>query len=119
MLECPCNGRFGGDPEFYPTQKTKVLTASITSIPDGACGQGKNFKTAEECFAAIAALGFEAIKISNKTEADPKQPAGCVLLKNADGSADALYNTGGAGACTAAKSKVAGSASAKNGCVSN
>lgn len=49
ILECPCNGRFGGDPEFYPNDKTKVLTSSITAIPSGSCEQGQVFKTAPSC----------------------------------------------------------------------
>jgi hypothetical protein len=115
ILECPCNGRFGGAPEFYPTQKTKVMARSITAIPSGTCGNGKEFKGAQACFDAIAGLGFNATSIANKTETDPKQPAGCVLIKNADGSADALFNKGGSGSCTASKVKEAGSTSAVTG----
>jgi hypothetical protein len=109
ILECPCNSRYGGDPVFYPHDRTKVLENKIMAIPDGTCSKGQAFTSAQTCYAAIAGLGFEATKISNKTESDPKMPAGCVLVKNADGSADALYNTGGAGACAKSGTKVGGS----------
>ena len=42
-------------------------------------------------------------------------PAGCVLVRNVDGSADALFNTGGTGGCKTSTVKVAGSQSAKTG----
>jgi hypothetical protein len=117
ILECPCNSRYGGDPEFYPDAQTKVLARSFTAIPSGSCSGGHNgrvFKTAAQCFEAVAALGFNATSLSNKTESDPTKPAGCVVLQNADGSADALFNTGGAGQCTSSKTKLAGSTSGIN-----
>ena len=112
ILECPCNSRYGGDPLFYPTQKTKIIEDKIMAIESGSCAHGQSFTAAQGCYDAIAGLGFNATKIANKTEADPKMPAGCVLLKNADGSADALYNTAGAGSCVKSGTKVGGSHSA-------
>ena len=32
ILECPCNGRYGGDPQFYPTQNTKVRADTLYDI---------------------------------------------------------------------------------------
>jgi hypothetical protein len=114
ILECPCNGRYGGDPIFYPTEQTKVLTRSITAIPSGApCGDGKGFKTAETCYEAIAELGFNATKTTNKTTNNQDFPSGCVFVKNADGTAEALYNTGGTSSGTATSATMqAGSTSA-------
>ncbi len=40
-------------------------------------------------------------------------PAGCVLDKNPDGSATALFNTGGSGSCASADTKEAASSSPK------
>eukprot|EP01046_Picozoa_sp_COSAG06_P004689 COSAG06_NODE_200_length_20386_cov_35.829547_5_plen_749_part_00 len=112
VLECPCNSRYGGDPEFYPTQKTKKLTASFTAIVSGNCEQGMDFKKAQGCYDAIAQLGFNTSKITNVTKSDPSSPAGCVLVQSADGSAEALYNTGGSGACKTS-SVVAGESTSK------
>jgi hypothetical protein len=113
ILECPCNSRYGGDPLFYPEAETKKLTASYQAIPSGSCAQGQGFRTAAACYDAVAKLGFHASKIANHTGADPQKPTGCVVVKNADGSADALFNTGGAGACAASATVAAKSVSAK------
>ena len=117
ILECPCNSRYGGDAMFYPEgdgygHKTKILEDQIMAIESGTCASGQAFKEAQKCFDAIANLGFNASKITNRTETDPKQPAGCVLLKNADGSADALFNSGGSGTCAKSGTKVGASKSA-------
>ena len=116
LQECPCNSRYGGDPEFYPTSNTKVLARSFTAIPAGACKEGQSFPTAEKCFDAVAQLGFNATKIANKSSSVPAAPHGCVFVKNADGSAEALFNTGGdasptAAGCASVDAKVAASSS--------
>jgi len=95
ILECPCNSRYGGDPEFYPTSKTKVLSRSFSAIPSGTCKQGESFPKAENCYNAIALLGFNVTKLTNATASEKDAPHGCVLVRNADGSGEALYNTGG------------------------
>ena len=112
ILECPCNSRFGGDPMFYPEAKTKIMTEKIMAITSGSCAAGQDFKAATACYDAIAGLGFNATKISNKTETSATQPSGCILVKNADGSADAVFNTGGKGTCRASGTKVGASKSA-------
>jgi len=93
ILECPCNGRYGGDPMFTPKSKTKVLSRSFTAIPSGACKQSQVFPSPQKCFDAVAQLGFNATAITNKSAADATLPSGCVLVKNADGTAEALFNT--------------------------
>jgi len=100
ILECPCNSRVGGDPVFYPEAKTKILTHSVLTIPSGTCKQG--FTHSLGCYDAIADLSLNATAISNKTFEDSKQPNGCLFVREADGSATALYNTGGTGSCSAA-----------------
>jgi hypothetical protein len=99
ILECPCNSRFGGDPEFYPTAQTKKLTSSFTAIVSGNCEQGTEFKKAQRCYDAVAQLGFNVSTITNVSKAVAASPAGCLLVRNADGSAEALFNTAGTGAC--------------------
>ena len=32
MLECPCNGLYGGDPTFYPKLETKVVEPVYHSL---------------------------------------------------------------------------------------
>jgi hypothetical protein len=117
ILECPCNGRYGGDPQFYPTEKTKIVSRAFTAIPSGACASGQTFGAAQECFDAIAALGFNASgPIDNRSVSLADVADGCVLEHHANGSASALFNTGGAaGGCAAATTKEAGSASAVTG----
>jgi len=105
ILECPCNSRVGGDPEFYPDAKTKIITHSVNAIPSGTCKQA--FPLAQGCYDAIASLGFNATEVTNKTSNDKNQPNGCQFVKNEDGSATALFNTGGSGACEAGTLKTA------------
>jgi len=111
ILECPCNSRVGGDPEFYPDAKTKILTHSVSAIPSGSCKQG--FRSAVGCHDAIASLALNATTISNKTAEDSTQPDGCLFVRESDGSATALYNTGGSGHCTAGAVTAAQMTSAK------
>ena len=60
-------------------------------------------------YEAVAALGFNATKVENHTGSDAKKPAGCSLTKNADGSADAFYNTAaGSGACERERARLYG-----------
>ena len=99
--------------EFYAGNGTKKLTSAFQAIPSGTCTQGQAFKDAQACFDAIEALGFNATHTTKKTASDPKMPAGCVLDKNPDGSATALFNTGGSGSCASADTKEAASSSPK------
>jgi hypothetical protein len=117
VLECPCNGRFGGDPQFYPTEQTKVLSRSITAIPSGSCSKGQDFSNAQACYDAVAELGFNATAVSNKTGSDTSLPAGCSFVKNGadgtgtDGTGTAMFNTGTGSASGAAASATMGAAS--------
>ena len=106
ILECPCNSRVGGDPEFYPNAKTKILTHSFEALPQGTCKQG--FRYALGCYDAVASLGFNATSITNKTANDASQPEGCLFVPNSDGSATALFNQGGhSKGCAASTTKTA------------
>lgn len=112
ILECPCNSRYGGDPYFYPTAKTKIVERSLTAIPSGTCSATSHkFSNAGACFDAVAALGFNATSTANKTGSNPALPAGCLFIKNADGSAIAMFNPAGSGPCGASTTKSAASSS--------
>eukprot|EP00729_Bicosta_minor_P018171 gene18171-28112_t len=77
---------------------------------------GESFPKAENCYNAIALLGFNVTKLTNATASEKDAPHGCVLVRNADGSGEALYNTGGntssdAAGCASSIVKVAQSGS--------
>ena len=114
ILECPCNSRYGGDPQFYPTAQSKIVTSAFKAIPSGACAAGQEFAQATACFDAVAALGFASTSpIENQTVSDPSLPADCVVMTHADGTATALFNKGGsASGCAASNTKQAQSQSA-------
>jgi hypothetical protein len=112
ILECPCNSRYGGDPQFYPDAKTKVLQRSFAAIPGGECE--RSFQHAQECFDAVAALGFNASKVTNDTAKHQDLPHGCLFVEGNDGSAEALYNEAGSGKCAASSLVKAQSTSARN-----
>ena len=109
VLECPCNGRYGGDPAFYPAgskagSSTKLLNNTFVAI-GGACDDHAAVNSALDCWAAAQVLGLNATKIVNKSAADPKAPHGCTVSIAGD-TATALYNTAGAGGCTPAATRV-------------
>jgi len=114
ILECPCNSRYGGDPQFYPSAQSKIVTSAFKAIPSGACAAGQEFAQATTCFDAVAALGFASTSpIENQTVSDPSLPADCVVMTHADGTATALFNKGGsASGCAASNTKQAQSQSA-------
>jgi len=43
---------------FYPKADTRIVTAAITAISSGACGAGKDFKSAQACYDGIAELVY-------------------------------------------------------------
>ena len=80
----------------------------------GTCGNGK-FPSAQNCYDAVANLGFGLKSVANKTVSDATAPSGCVLVKEADGSATALFNTAAStAACADSDVKVATSVSPVN-----
>ncbi|EOD05979.1 hypothetical protein EMIHUDRAFT_453585 [Emiliania huxleyi CCMP1516] len=84
LLECPCNGRYGGDPAFYP---------------DGGKGGSRtraHVLSAEACFGAVAQLGVNATSIRNETaQTASSHPLGCssTRLVDARGASSATFNT--------------------------
>ena len=109
VLECPCNGRYGGDPAFYPAgskagSSTKLLNNTFVAI-GGACDDHAAVNSALDCWAAAQVLGLNATSIDNRSAADPKAPHGCTVSIAGD-TATALYNTAGAGGCTPGATRV-------------
>ena len=109
VLECPCNGRYGGDPAFYPAgskagSSTKLLNNTFVAI-GGACDDHAAVNSALDCWAAAQVLGLNATNIVNQSAADPKAPHGCTVSIAGD-TATALYNTAGAGGCTPGATRV-------------
>ena len=83
VLECPCNSRYGGSSEFYPTQKTQIVKSGVASLATGTCSTTKSAITsASKCFATADDLGL--ISPKTVTVDDATQPAGCSLSVAAD-----------------------------------
>lgn len=114
ILECPCNGRYGGDPIFYPDSKTKIVTHKYDLVGSGSCVAGQEVTTATACFAAAANLGVHASRFTNQTVADPKLPPGCSIVTSSNGSAVVYFNTKGEGKCSSSSQR-AGSATSSVG----
>lgn len=102
ILECPCNGRWGGDNVFYGTDSpTKTVTTQYGVISSGACATNVDDSTA--CFDAIANLGVNATKWTNVSVNDEKSvPSGCSLTTHADGTASATFNAASSSSTTCA-----------------
>ena len=113
ILECPCNSRYGGDPQFYPSAQTKIVTSAFKAIPSGACTAGQAFTDPQACFDAVATLGFASTSpIANQTVSDASLPADCVVMTHTDGTATALFNKAGSAAgCAESSTKQAESQS--------
>jgi hypothetical protein len=97
ILECPCNGRFAGDPIFYNGSKTKVTIHDFVTMDSGACQADQNVKTASECFNAVPTLGIKATHFDNKTISEADAPKGCSVVPQKDGSATVYFNPDGHG----------------------
>ena len=113
ILECPCNSRYGGDPQFYPSARSKIVTSAFKAIPSGACAAGQAFTDPQACFDAVASLGFSSTSpIANQTVSNASLPADCVVVTQSDGSATAIFNKGGAATgCAPVSTKLAESES--------
>eukprot|EP00966_Prymnesium_polylepis_P097728 2263598-Prymnesium_polylepis.1 len=77
VLECPCNSNFGGDPIFYPTARTKLISHAYAALTSGACSTAQRVTSAAACFGAVAAAGVSSSHIANATVSDAAQPNGC------------------------------------------
>ena len=79
ILECPCNGRYGGSSIFYKN-KTKVITRQyITS--SSTCHTAINVPS--QCFEAVQTLSLK--NVINQTFSDKLHPYGCSLLETNKG----------------------------------
>jgi hypothetical protein len=91
ILECPCNGKFGGDPLFYGANtKTKNVVHNFVTLQSPQCTTGEEILSPIDCFNAIASnLGFlpntnSNTKIVNLTVNDHVLiPVGC-SVRNGD-----------------------------------
>eukprot|EP00928_Gymnodinium_smaydae_P061805 TRINITY_DN4579_c0_g3_i1.p1 TRINITY_DN4579_c0_g3~~TRINITY_DN4579_c0_g3_i1.p1 ORF type:complete len:919 (+),score=147.86 TRINITY_DN4579_c0_g3_i1:333-2759(+) len=100
LLECPCNGNYGGDPSVYGDIGTKQITHDYMTLGAGACEADQKIRSASECFAAAGTLGINATQLLNKTVTDEKLPPACSVVAQADGSAVVNFNSGGRGSCS-------------------
>ena len=107
VLECPCNGRYGGDWVFYGNDtKTKQMTHQYTAQNSGACPLGDAIESAQACFDSAAAIGVAApgATQTNTTSASARSSPGCSVTGGAGGGATVTYNTNAhaTGTCSAA-----------------
>jgi hypothetical protein len=113
ILECPCNGGYGGSPQYYKDHpeagnQTKHIEHKYNVIESGTCADSQHVLSAQDCFESISEMGVNASKVTNNTVADPKLPFGCSVVTAADGTAVATYNTVGKTPCQDSKIKVGG-----------
>ena len=112
VLECPCNGGYGGDPQFYKAHpeagnNTKSIDHAYSAIGSGTCDKDDHVASAQECFDAMGSLGISAVKVTNTTTADATKPFGCSVTTATDGSVAVMFNTAGNTPCAASTTKVA------------
>lgn len=117
ILECPCNGRYGGDEIFYPKSGTRKIIHAVTAIPAGSCSSAAGhpaFASAKECYDAVAKLGFNAsltATLVNQTVNDATAVAGCSLQTTAT-TAAAVFNAAAAATKGCTQAEVVGAMSA-------
>lgn len=100
VLECPCNGRYGGDPVIYGDTKTKAIVNDYAAVTSGTCSARQRIPNAATCFKVVPTIGINATKFNNRTIADPKLPSACSVVRESDGSATVYYNAQGEAPCT-------------------
>lgn len=111
VLECPCNSRFGGDPEFYPTAGTKEMNVhKFNTLNSGTCGVNAVVNQGD-CYDAVVSIGINATSFVNKTVADPTKPVGCSVTSSADGVATVTFNSAQSGAACPSETIKVGQAS--------
>jgi hypothetical protein len=113
LLECPCNGRYGGDPAIYPDGSpggsgTKIIAHEFRGRSVGACGPAGHVLSAPACFAAAAGLGLNTTAVANRSVHDVTIPRGCTVATDpATGATTATFNTAhSAIACATGKRRV-------------
>lgn len=106
ILECPCNGRYGGAEQYYPSAETHIIQHKVSVIGSGKCAAGQNVDDADTCFASVAALGLPAKTFSNQSVNDKTLPSGCSIVTAANGDATVYYNKDTTLGCTASTKKV-------------
>ena len=53
LLECPCNGKFGGDPIFYGNNtETKSVIHNYVTLQTSSCQSGEAVVSSQDCFNA-------------------------------------------------------------------
>merc|ERR1719498_2278255 len=92
ILECPCNGRYGGDPMFYPGAQTKIVEHKYTALSTGSCAAGQSVTDADACFAAATKIGLNASHFTNRTTSNASLPPYCSVTAGSDGTATVFYN---------------------------
>jgi len=113
VLECPCNGGYGGDPEYYGNQtKTKVQSHQYTAISAGSCAAAQDMVGAQDCFDSAARLGINATTYINKTVSSSTAPSGCSVETSADQVATVTWNSAPGTKCVASTAKVGQATSA-------
>lgn len=115
VLECPCNGRFGGDPVFYPGGKTKIVAHTYSTQTAGQCQASQQIPDAASCFAAAATLGINASSFANRTVADPSLPPDCSVVAERNGTATVYFNSNGKASCTSGTKRAGQSAASPVG----
>lgn len=94
ILECPCNGRYGGDPIFYDN-RTKIMDHQLMIRLNDACATGEDLTSSGECFASAATLGLNATRIINNTVSSSSSgnfPAGCSVVVYNNDTAVVTFN---------------------------
>ena len=110
ILECPCNGQFGGDTSFYGEGTlTKQVTHSY-SAATAVCGAAAGVTDAQTCFDAAATfLGVNTVAVHNATVNSTSVPHGCSVARDpSDGSVTASFNAAASDASCAAGSAQVG-----------
>ena len=84
LLECPCNGKFGGDPIFYGnTTKTKIVIHNFVTLQTPQCQSGEQIISSTQCFDAVSSIiSNKTIKTQQTTNASI--PTGCSIAQNGD-----------------------------------
>ena len=81
LLECPCNGKFGGDPMFYGNSTlTKTVTHNYMTLQTQQCESGETIMTQSDCQTAISQI-FNGKTIKMITD-NTSMPYGCSIYEN-------------------------------------
>mmetsp|Transcript_19469 Transcript_19469/g.23306 ORF Transcript_19469/g.23306 Transcript_19469/m.23306 type:complete len:842 (-) Transcript_19469:99-2624(-) len=93
LLECPCNGRFGGDPAFYTDKtKTKIIEHRFSALGNETCSVQHRVSTPQACFDAAASVGVDVRHVSNMSVTDKSIPEGCTMAANSNGTTTVYFN---------------------------